>query len=128
MARILIVDDNAINRKLIDDILCYEGHTVFQAADGFEGLHVARAERPRLIISDINMPSMDGYEFVRRLREDPQLAHTPVIFHTAHSLSGEAQAVAKSCQVSRILKKPCKLAELRSAVLDALRDTGATDR
>lgn len=123
MARILIVDDNATNRKLVATQLGYEGHTTFEAADGAEGLRMARAERPQLIISDILMPSMDGYEFVRRLRDDPQLAPTAVIFHTAHYLEREAQELAKTCQVLRVLAKPCPPAQLLSAVTDALANT-----
>jgi diguanylate cyclase (GGDEF)-like protein len=120
MARILVVDDNATNRKLVVSVLAYEGHTAIEAADGAEGLAAARAERPELIISDILMPSMDGYEFVRCLRDDAQVAHIPVIFHTAHYLEREAQELAKSWRVARVLAKPCESTQLLSAVNDAL--------
>jgi len=127
MARILVVDDSATNRKLIVSLLGYEGHTMLEAADGFEGLAIARAEHPQLIISDILMPTMDGYEFVRHLRADPQLSQTTVIFHTAHYLEREAQELARNCQVARVLAKPCESAQLLSAVADALAGTAPHD-
>jgi len=120
MAKVLVVDDNAINRKLIITLLQYEGHTTFEATDGMQGLTLARAERPHLIISDILMPTMDGYEFVRQLRADSQLASTAVIFHTAHYHDREAQKLAQSCQVEHVLAKPCDTAELLRVVALAL--------
>jgi len=122
MARVLIVDDDAASRKLIGTLLSQEGHVVLEVADGAEGLVVARAEQPQLVISDILMARMDGFEFVRRLREDGQLAGTPVIFHTAHFLDPEAQELARTCNVVRVVAKPCESGELLSAVADALGD------
>jgi PAS domain S-box-containing protein len=72
-----------------------------------EALAVARTTRPDLIISDILMPTMDGYEFIRQLRADAEVAHTPVIFSTAHYLDHEAKALAQQCSVPFILPKPC---------------------
>lgn len=120
MARILVVDDNATNRKLVTSLLGYEGHQTFEAADGIEGLAVAELERPDLIISDVLMPTMDGYEFVRRLRALEHLSDVAVIFYTAHYLEQEAIELARSCRVARILAKPCESAQMLSAVADAL--------
>ena len=78
MARILVVDDNASNRKLLATLLSHEGHQIIEARDGLDGLEAARAAHPDLVISDILMPSMDGFEFVRLLRADPQL-HLAVV-------------------------------------------------
>lgn len=119
MARILIVDDVAANRKLLAAILDQGGHVSLQAADGADGLEIARNDPPDLIISDILMPSMDGYEFVRRLRADPMLARIAVIFHTAHYHEREARCLALDCRVSRVLLKNCGAAE----ILDAVRET-----
>lgn len=116
MAKILIIDDNVSNRKLVAALLQHEGHITFEAADGMEGLVVARTERPALVIADILMPEMDGYEFVRQLRADPELAATGVIFHTAHYRDQEAKRLAAGCQVEHVLAKPCDSTLLLSTV------------
>jgi PAS domain S-box-containing protein len=108
MAIILIVDDRPANREYLVTLLGYGGHRLLEAADGAEGLALARAERPDLVIADILMPTMDGYEFVRQLRADPAVAGTPVIFYTAHYLEREARALADACGVSHILSKPAQ--------------------
>jgi diguanylate cyclase (GGDEF)-like protein/PAS domain S-box-containing protein len=123
MAKILIVDDNATNRKLLVTILGHEGHAIFEAVDGEDGLSMARAEEPDLVISDILMPSMDGFEFVRRLRADPKLSHTAVIFHTAHYHEREARQLAQSCQVARVVLNPSVAAEILGAVRETLAGT-----
>jgi CheY-like chemotaxis protein len=116
MATILVIDDHAINRKLLVALLSADGHLTLEASDGMEGLRVARAHRPQLIISDILMPTMDGYGLVRSLRADPALRTTPVIFYTAHYHEREARKLALACGVDRVLTKPCPTAELLKAV------------
>jgi len=106
MANILIIDDRPLNRQFLTTLLGYQHHRLYEASDGAEGLRVARKERPDLIISDVLMPTMDGYEFVRRLREEPEIGKTPVIFSTAHYLSRESQALAEKCGVTSIIFKP----------------------
>src|ERR1041385_3375726 len=120
MATILVVDDNATNRKLLLTLLRFEGHEVVEAADGRDGLEAARAQRPQLIISDILMPSMDGYEFVRQLRADPELQRTAVVFYTAHYLEREARKLAQACQVTRVIVKADSTAALLEAIRHAL--------
>ena len=71
MATILIVDDRALNREYLVTLLGYKGHRLLEAADGVEALEVVRNESPDLVIADIPMPTMDGYEFVRQL--EPRL-------------------------------------------------------
>ncbi len=105
MATILIVDDHIINRAFLVTLLGYAGHILHQAGDGAEALAVVRAVRPDLVITDVLMPIMDGYEFVRRLRADPAIAYTPVIFYTATYLEREAQALARDCGVEYVLVK-----------------------
>ena len=83
MATILIVDDLAANREVLVRLLRYQGHRLVEAADGAEGLAAVRAERPDLVITDVLMPVMDGYELVRKLRLDPVTARIPVLFYTA---------------------------------------------
>jgi CheY-like chemotaxis protein len=127
MARILVVDDNATSRKLVVALLSHDGHVTFEAGDGEEGLALAQAERPQLVISDILMPSMDGYGFVRRLRADPALRGTPVIFHTAHYHEREAHKLAQTCRVARVLVKPCPAAEMLRAVEQTVAGVAETD-
>ncbi len=120
---ILVVDDNATNRKLLATVLSFEGYRVSEAADGAEGLAIARSDRPQLVISDILMPSMDGYEFVRRLRADPATANQRVIFYTANYHESEARSLASQCGVSRVIVKPCPAPDLANAVAEVLGGT-----
>lgn len=80
MAVILVVDDRELNREFLVTLLRYRGHELMEASEGSEGLSIARTSAPDLIISDILMPAMDGYEFVRQLRGDPRTAKIPVVF------------------------------------------------
>jgi diguanylate cyclase len=121
MSTILILDDNAINRKLLAELLTSEGHQIIEASDGAEGLLKARLHKPQLVISDILMPEMDGYEFVRLLRADAELARTAVIFHTANYHQREALALATQCHVDRVIIKPCAPADFLRAVESVLR-------
>jgi CheY-like chemotaxis protein len=122
MATILVVDDYPTNREFLVTLLGYRGHSLLQAADGAEALQVARATHPDLIISisDILMPTMDGYELVRQLRADPDLGHLPVIFSTAHYLDHKASALAHQCGVPFILPKPADPATVLGLVDAAL--------
>jgi diguanylate cyclase len=125
MIKILVVDDNATNRKLLVTLLSSEGYQTVEAADGSDGLATARRENPKLVISDILMPTMDGYEFIRRLRTEPGFAGTGVIFYTAHYHEHEARALAQQCGVQRVLVKPCPQVELLAAVEQALAPAAA---
>jgi len=126
MAKILVIDDNDSNRKLVVTLLNCQDHRTFEAIDGADGLASARAEQPDLVISDILMPTMDGYEFVRQLRSDVKLGATPVILYTAHYHEREARKLAEACRVARVLTKPCATADLLAAVEQAL--AGAAER
>jgi signal transduction histidine kinase/CheY-like chemotaxis protein len=106
MAKILIVDDVPANREYLVTLLGYGKHELSEAADGAQGLEQARLQRPALIIADIVMPTMDGFEFVRKLREMPQIGATPVIFYTAAYYEYEARALARDCGVEHIITKP----------------------
>lgn len=121
MATILIVDDHPTNREFLVTLLGYQGHRLIEASDGIEALALARTEQPDLVIADILMPTMDGYEFVHRLRADPAIAETTVIFYTAHYLEREAQALAQACGVVHILFKPSPPEEILRVVEEALR-------
>ena len=125
MARILIVDDRPLNRQFLTTLLGYQHHDLFESSDGAEALELARKEHPDLIISDVLMPTMDGYEFVRQLRQEPTIADTPVIFSTAHYLSRESQALAEKCGVKSIIYKPCEPVTVLEIVNGALQHVPA---
>src|SRR5437870_5454098 len=106
MATILIVDDRPTNRQFLLTLLGYTEHRLLEAADGAEALALVRAERPDLVITDILMPTMDGYEFVQKLRAEPELAATRVIFYSATYSVPEAESMARKCGVATVLPKP----------------------
>lgn len=120
MANILVVDDDPVARELVTAVLRFGGHRLQQASDGAEGLEAAKRNRPELIISDLLMPRMDGFEFIRRLRNDPAFTRTPIVFYTASYLKSEAERLASICGVSRILSKPANPEELLEVVGDLL--------
>jgi len=120
MSKILIVDDRPVNREFLLTLLSYGGDAVAEAADGAEGLAVARAFRPDLVIADIIMPTMDGFEFVRQIRADPVIAATKVIFYTASGLEDAARDLAEACGVHCILPKPSDPAEILAIVRETL--------
>jgi signal transduction histidine kinase len=120
MATIVVVDDSPTDRRLVETVLGYQGHRVLAAGDAPQGLELVRRERPDLLISDILLPSMDGYELVRRLRRDPKVGATRVIFHSAHYLEGEVRRLAGDCGVRHILTKPCEPEKLAATVAELL--------
>jgi diguanylate cyclase (GGDEF)-like protein len=122
---ILIVDDRPANREYLLSLLGYAGHRMLQAANGKDGLAAARAERPDLIITDVLMPTMDGYEFVRQLRADPAMANTPVIFYTAIYLEAAARQLAQACGVRHIVAGPLGTVEMLNAVTAILSGASA---
>ncbi len=120
MARILIVDDDAAGRALLVTLARYRGHEALEASDGAEALAIVRTEHPQLVISDILMPTMDGYEFVRRLREDTTVSDTRVIFYTASYHEREALKLAEKGHVARVLVKPAEPDEILRLIEEAI--------
>ena len=120
MPTILVVDDRQENREFLVTLLQYGGHRLIEASDGAEALVVVQRERPDLVIADIIMPTMDGYEFVRKLRSDPDVAQTPVIFYTAAYHRLEASALADKAGAVQLLTKPSDPEIILEAVSAAL--------
>lgn len=123
MATILVVDDRPENRELLVDILCLSGHELWEADDCAEALVMTRRDHPDLVIADILTPRMDGYEFVRELRADLEVARTPVIFYTAIYHQREARVLAQKCGVTHLLAKPVALEEVLRIVAEVLAST-----
>jgi diguanylate cyclase (GGDEF)-like protein/PAS domain S-box-containing protein len=120
ISTILIVDDHVLNREFLMTLLGYGGHRLLEAANGVEGLRMVKQEKPDLVISDILMPNMDGYEFVTRMHRDPETANVPVIFYTATYREREAMAVADACGVRWVLPKPSDPDVILKTVHEAL--------
>jgi two-component system, cell cycle response regulator DivK len=96
--RILVVEDQEDNRQILRDLLGNAGYEMIEAEDGEQALPQAAKHRPDLILMDIQLPLMDGYEATRRLKADPALRAIPVIVATSYALSGdEAKARAAGC-------------------------------
>jgi CheY-like chemotaxis protein len=91
MPRLLIVDDNEQNRDLLSRRLQRRGFDVLLANDGQAGVEMARAEKPDLILMDMNMPQLDGWEATRQIKAEPDVAAVPVIGLTAHALEGDRE-------------------------------------
>ena len=98
MARILLVEDNEMNRDMLSRRLARRGHEVLFAVDGAEGVARASADLPDLILMDISLPVLDGWEATRRIKAAPATSKIPVIALTAHAMSGDReQALAAGC-------------------------------
>ena len=96
--RILVVEDQEDNRRILYDLLTNAGYEIVEAENGERALQVAATERPDLILMDIQLPLVDGYEATRRIKSDPSLRHIPVIVVTSYALSGdESKARAAGC-------------------------------
>lgn len=90
-AKILYIEDNADNRLLVRRILMVEGYEVFEAAEGEAGIELAIEVTPDLILMDMNLPAVDGYELTRRIREIEKLQGVPVIAMTANVMHGDRE-------------------------------------
>jgi two-component system, cell cycle response regulator DivK len=96
--RILVVEDTENNRMILNDLLTNAGFEVVEARDGEKGVTMAGECRPDLILMDIQLPKVDGYEATRRIKSRPELQHIPIIAVTSYALSGdEAKARAAGC-------------------------------
>lgn len=119
--KILVAEDDPEARELLMLLLLEGGdYSLLEAADGVEALDLLRTERPDLLITDIVMPRMDGYELVRKLRQDERMAHTPVIFCSASYHEREVREMARSLGVQSTLAKPFDMKTVRMTVDAAL--------
>ena len=118
--KILVAEDDAEARQLLLLSLADSDYDLLEAADGIEALHLLRAEHPDLLITDIIMPRMDGYELVRKLRQDESMAATPVIFCSASYHEREVREMARSLGVRSTLSKPYDFTTVRATVNAAL--------
>lgn len=119
---ILYVEDNEVNRKIVRDLLRRTSYRLLEAHDGEAGVAAALAERPDLILMDIQLPKISGLEATRLLRADPATAATPIIAITSFALSGDDQR-AKEAGATAYLAKPYSpfalLSKIRELVPEA---------
>ncbi|HTY11393.1 MAG TPA: response regulator [Bacteroidota bacterium] len=98
MAKLLVVEDNEINRDMMVRRLQRRGYTLVTAVDGQQGIDMARSEKPDLILMDMSLPVLDGWEATRQIKKDESLKHIPVVGLTAHAMVGDRdQALQAGC-------------------------------
>lgn len=96
--KILLVEDNELNRDMLSRRLERKGYEVVLAVDGGEGVAMAGTEQPDIILMDMSLPVLDGWEATRQIKRNPSTAHVPVIALTAHAMSGDReQAITAGC-------------------------------
>jgi two-component system, cell cycle response regulator DivK len=112
---ILIVEDNAKNRKLVRDVLSFKGYEVIEAETGEEGIRLAQARRPSLVLMDIRLPGIDGIEVLRRLRADRTTRGIPIMAMTASVMTEERQKIL-GAGFDAYQGKPIKVKDFVAAV------------
>lgn len=125
MSTILVIDDSLLTREYVARLLGYQGHRVIEASDGVEALGAVRIEHPDLVITDLLMPTMDGFEFVQRLRAIPGAERMPVIIFSATYQRREARSLAERLGVAAILDKPAEPDTVLEVVEAALASSGS---
>ncbi len=117
--RILVVEDQEDNVQILRDLLTSAGFEMIEALDGEEGVRMAKAERPDLILMDIQLPLLDGYEATRRIKAVPALRAIPIIVVTSYALSGDEDK-AREAGCDAYVAKPYSPRELLAKVRELL--------
>ena len=121
MKKIVVVDDNAASRELIREVLDSPDHRIMEAADGREALNVIFASDPDLVLLDIQLPGLDGYSLVRRLRQDPRFTRLKVLAITAFAMQGDREK-ALAVGFDGYITKPISTYSLEEQVHELLHD------
>jgi two-component system cell cycle response regulator DivK len=117
--RILIIEDQDDNRAIMRDLLSTAGYDLIEAGDGGEGVELAKTERPDLILMDIQLPVLDGYEATRRIKANTELKSIPIIAVTSYALSGD-DVKARAAGCDGYVTKPFSPRELLAKVREYL--------
>jgi CheY-like chemotaxis protein len=112
---ILVVDDFEDNREMYTQFLRFNGYRVAEAVDGLDALTKAAALRPDLIVMDLSLPRLDGWEATRRLKKDPLTSPIPVVALTGHALAGHEEG-ARNAGCDSFVTKPCIPADLEAEI------------
>ncbi len=121
--RILITEDNSINRMVMSDFLASKGHEVIEAENGMEAIEKARVNKPAVILMDIQMPVMNGFETIKRLREIPEFSSIPIVALTALAMPGDRESCLQA-GADEYLSKPVSLKKL-AELIETLLQKGA---
>ena len=114
MAKVLLVEDNEMNRDILFRRLSRRGYVVVFAVDGQQGVEMANSEKPDIVLMDMSLPVMDGWEATRRIKSDDAMRNLPVIGLTAHAMSGDREKVlaagcddydTKPVELDRLIEK-----------------------
>lgn len=125
MPKILLVEDNEMNRDMLSRRLIRKGFEVVMAIDGAEGVAMAQRENPDLILMDMSLPIINGWEATQQIRASPQVASVPIIALTAHAMSGDREkAIEAGCDDYDT--KPVELPRLLEKIDTLLKRTTAT--
>lgn len=117
--RVLLVEDQEDNRRIVRDLLHSVGFELIEATTGEEGINLAEAHRPDVILMDIQMPVIDGYEATRRIKSNPALSHIPIIVVTSYALSGD-DAKARAAGADAYVAKPFSPRQLLAKIREFL--------
>src|SRR6266571_5820624 len=123
--RILVVEDQADLRAILRDFLTASGYGIIEAVDGGEGVAKAKSERPDLILMDIQLPVLDGYEATRQIKADPALRAIPIIVITSYGLSGDDDK-ARAAGCDAYFSKPFSPRQLLAKVREYLPQAAPT--
>jgi len=125
MAKILLVEDNEMNRDMLSRRLERRGYTVVMAEDGAKGVALARSDSPDIILMDMSLPVVDGWEATRQIKAAPETKGIPIIALTAHAMAGdEERALASGCNDYET--KPVDLPKLLAKIDALLQNKGAS--
>ena len=118
--RILVIEDTEDNRRILRDLLTNAGFDVIEASDGEKGVAAAKEQRPDLILMDIQLPVIDGYEATRQIKSDPNSSHIPIVAVTSYALSGDEEKTRRA-GCDGYIAKPYSPRQILAMVRDFLR-------
>lgn len=125
MAKILLIEDNEMNRDMLSRRLQRKGYDVLIAVDGAEGVALAKDQLPDLILMDMSLPIVDGWEATRQLKADTKTKHIPIIAQTAHAMSGDREkCIAAGCDdyATKPVELPTLLAKIEKHLANQAND------